>query len=1043
MRKMNFSTNVFRLLTFALLLLAGQLSTAAEGGGRTINGRIVDAKSGDPLIGVNVTVEGSTEGTASDIDGSFRLTVKPGATIVFSYVGYMPLTMKAADAASRTLFQLEEEANALDEVVIVGYGQMQRRHIISSVSTVKADALENRPVANVQQALQGAAANLIIQTKNFDPTNSSVNMSIRGVNTMGNNTPLLVIDGVPQSDAGRMNDLNPNDIASVNILKDAGSAAIYGARSSNGVILITTKNGHREMAPRIRFSAQVGIENPDILYDHVPTYRNALLRNEALTNVGRNPIFTSEEIRDFYEHGDAERFIDQAMRNALQQSYNLSVTGGTKQTTYMLSAGYYDQETNYVGDYNTRRYNLRSNITTEFGRLKLGANISFTRAEIKQPTTSGFLFADLVRYPSYYFFRQKENGVYFGNNYKYGGYDLSPLAALESGGSNKYDNEYLTGTFTADFEILKGLKARAILGGEVRHEHRFSNHTTYLKATDNGRDHVDPSTATIGGSTDHPVDDWVGKSTYVSAQLMLDYNRTFAEKHNVSGLFGWADESNIFYGITAGKKYLNDLNVPGEGTIVGENTKLSSEDKTRSALQSFFGRVGYSYDERYYFEFTARYDMSSKFLKVRNGAFFPAVSLGWRMSQEKFMTSWRERVGDLKLRASYGLNGNQQDVGLYDFMTTYGLWQNAYGFNGVPVQGLMFTMGNELLTWETAKTFNVGVDATFFQNRLSVNLDYFYKRTEDILLPPVVPGTFGASIAKENRGVLDNQGWEVTINYNLTHGNWKHNFSLNVADSHNEVVRYGDRNIHANDGINVLTQEGLPLNSYFGYKTAGFFQSMEEIETAAIPTTIDRSQLRPGDVRYVDQNNDGIINEEDRVYLGYGFPRYTFGFSYNVSWKGIDVGLMLQGVMKRTSALRGEMVEPFHSDYSMTMFEHQLDYWTPTNRQARYPRLGTSGSVSQSNNWMGGSDIYMFEGAYMRVKNIQVGYTLPKKWTRKFGCEALRIYFDAQNPLTWTKNGFVDPETSEFGSNMSRGGANSARNYPTLRYFGGGVDLTF
>ena len=307
----------------------------------------------------------------------------------------------------------------------------------------------------------------------------------------------------------------------------------------------------------------------------------------------------------------------------------------------------------------------------------------------------------------------------------------------------------------------------------------------------------------------------------------------------------------------------------------------------------------------------------------------------------------------------------------------------------------------------------------------------------------MVPGTFGASIAKENRGVLDNQGWEVTINYNLTHGNWKHNFSLNVADSHNEVVKYGDRNIHSNDGVNVLTQEGLPLNSYFGYKTAGFFQSMEEIETAAIPSTIDRSQLRPGDVRYVDQNGDGIINEDDRIYLGYGFPRYTFGFSYNVSWKGIDVGLMLQGVMKRTNAIRGEMIEPFHSDYSMTMFDHQLDYWTPTNRNARYPRLGTSGSVSQSNNWMGGSDIYMLEGAYMRVKNIQVGYTLPKKWTRKFGCEALRIYFDAQNPLTWTKNGFVDPETSEFGSNMSRGGANSARNYPTLRYFGGGIDLTF
>lgn len=1040
---MNFCTNPFRLLTFVLVLFAASYALADEGGGRTIRGRIVDAKSGEALIGVNVTIQGTTSGVASGIDGSFQLTARPDAMLVFSYVGYEPLTVKASEAAVRTLFQMEEESNALDEVVVVGYSTVQRRHIISSVSTVKGDAIENRPVANVQQALQGAAANLIIQTKSFDPTNQSVNMSIRGVNTIGNNSPLLVIDGVPQSDAGRMNDLNPNDIASVNILKDAGAAAIYGARSSNGVILITTKSGSREMAPRVRFSAQIGVENPDILYSQVPTWRNALLRNEALTNVGGNPLFTSEEIRDFYEHGDSQSFVDLAMKNALQQNYNLSVTGGSKSTTYMLSAGYYDQQTNYAGDYGTTRYNLRSNISTEFGRLKLGANISFTRAETKQPTTSSFLFADLVRFPAYYFYRHKEGNVYFGNNYKYGGYDISPLAALEAGGSNRYDNEYLTGTLTADFELVKGLKARAILGGEVRHEHRFSNHLSYLKAVDSGTTHVDPSTAVPAGSTDHPADDWVGKTTYVSAQLMLDYNRTFAEKHNVSGLFGWADESNIFYGITAGKKYLNDINVPGEGTIVDENTSLSTQSRTRSALQSFFGRAAYSYDDRYYAEFTARYDMSSKFLKVRNGAFFPAVSLGWRMSQEAFMESWRERVGDLKLRTSYGLNGNQQDVGLYDFMTTYGLWQNAYGFNGKPVQGLMFTMGNEFLTWETAKTFNIGLDATFLQNQLSVSFDYFYKRTEDILLPPVVPGTFGASIAKENRGVLDNQGWEVTVNYNLTRGKWKHSFSLNVADSHNEVVKYGDPNIHENDGVNTLTQEGLPLNAYYGYRTDGFFQSMEEIETAAIPTEIDRSQLRPGDVRYVDQNGDGVINEQDRIYLGYGFPRYTFGFTYNLSWRGLDLGIMLQGVMKRTNAIRGELIEPFHSDYSMTMFDHQLDYWTPNNRNAAYPRLGTSGSVSQSNNWKGGSDIYMLDGAYLRVKNIQIGYTLPSRWTRKFGCQSLRIYFDTQNPLTWTKNGFVDPETSEFGGNMSRGGANSARNYPTLRYFGGGIDLTF
>lgn len=723
---------------------------------RTITGTVVD-QNNLPVVGATVMISNSANGTATDSNGQFTLSgVTDNDELQISFLGYKTVTMQIG---TRTAIAatLEEDSGYLDEVVVVGYGTTTRRHIISAVSTVKSEAIENRPVANIQQALQGAAANLIIQTKNFNPTDNQMNISIRGVNTMGNNTPLVVIDGVPQPDAGRMNDLNPNDIESINILKDAGSAAIYGARSSNGVILITTKNGRKEMAPQIRFSAKVGIENPDILYKAVPTYRNAILRNEALSNVGREPLFTAAEIQDFYNHGDCEAAVEQAMQNALQQNYNVSVTGGTKTTTYMLSASYFDQESNYVGpDYGVKRYNLRSNLTTEFGRLKLGANVGFTRSEINSPSDAneGFLFADLIRFPNYYFNRHEENGIFFGNNYKYGGYSVSPLAGLMGGGINKNDHEYLTGTFTADFEIIKGLKARAVLGGEVRHEHRFTSHKTYQYVVDNGAEHSDISTASTGGNTKREADDWTKKVTFVTAQLMLDYNRTFKEKHNVTGLFGWSDESEIGYDITAARQGMNSIDQPGDGSIATEGTKLSSQSKYRRALQSFFGRAGYSYDDRYYFEFTARYDMSSKFLKERNGAFFPSVSLGWRMSQENFMQTYRDRVGDLKLRASYGLNGNQQDVGDYDFMTTYGTWANAYGFNGVPVQGLMFTMGNELLTWETAKTFNIGVDATFFKNTLSVNFDYFYKRTEDILLSPIVPGTFGASIAKDLRGIF-------------------------------------------------------------------------------------------------------------------------------------------------------------------------------------------------------------------------------------------------------------------------------------------------
>lgn len=1012
---------------------------------KTVKGVVTDS-NGQPVPGVSVIIEGTQKGSSTDLDGTYVIEgVKASDKLEFMCLGFKTVLEEIGSRAviSVTMY---EDTSYLDEVVVVGYGTTTRKHIISSVSTVNRTAISNRPVANIQQALQGAAANLVIQTRNYDPTgDNQMNLSIRGVNTMGNNTPLVVIDGIPQAEASRMNDINPNDIESVNILKDAGSSAIYGARSSNGVILITTKSGHKEVAPSISFSAQLGAQDPHILWRPVSSYMNSILRNEALVNSGRNPIFTAAEIRDMYEHGDCEPFVDQAMQTALQQNYNISVSGGTKHTTYMISAGYFDQNSNYIGPkYGNQRYNVRSNVTTEWGRLKVGANVSYSRMERNQPTTSGFLFADLARFPTYYFYRtMDENNVFYANNYKYGGCG-AVLAGLVAGGYNKYDNEYVSGTFNADIKIIEGLKLRGVLSAESRNEHRFSDHMSYMVATDNGNNWADPSSAVLSGSTTSPADDWVGRDTYLNGQVLLDFNRTF-KKHNVTALLGWSQESRKHYSVSASKKYLNDLNQPGEGTVTDDaGTKLSSQDNTRSALQSWFGRVGYSFDERYYIEFTARYDMSSKFLKIRNGGFFPAVSAGWRVSQESFMENYRYNVGDLKLRASYGMNGNQQDVGLYDFMTTYGIWTDAYGFNGTTVTGLMFTMGNAALTWEKSKTFNVGIDASFFKNSLSVNLDYFYKRTSDILLPAIVPGVFGASIAKENRGVLDNQGWELTINYNLNKGNWNHNFSLNLADSMNKVVKYGTPKIASNDGVTVLIQEGLPLNSYYGYKVEGYFSGYEEIQNAAIPSTIDRSQLRPGDVKYKDINEDGVINSDDRTYLGYGFPRYTFGFSYGFNWKGLDFHIMLQGVLKRTNAIRGELVEPFHADYGMTMYEHQLDYWASDNMNAEWPRLAVAGTVSATNNWgQPGSEINMINGAYLRVKNIQIGYTFPEKWTRKFACKALRIYVDAQNPLTFTKYGFVDPETTEFGSNMSRGGANSVRNYPTLRYWGGGINLTF
>ena len=1046
----HFPKRPLALLVCVMATLLWAFPASAQDG-ITVSGTVTDV-AGEPVIGASVMVGGTTRGAVTDLDGRYTLPgIKDTDVLEVSSIGFATQSIPVRGRKNIDVL-LEEDTNFLDEVVVVGYGTTSRKHIVSSIASVDGEVLSDRPVANVQQALQGAAANLIIQTGNFDPTNSSMNISIRGVSTMGNNTPLVVIDGVPQADANRMNDLNPSDIESINILKDAGSSAIYGARSSNGVILITTKTGKREKTPEVRFSAQAGVQNPHILYKPVPSYMNAILRNESLVNVGQDPIFTLEEIETFKANGDTRPLINQAMHNALQQNYSLSVTGGTAHTTYMVSGSFFNQNSNYISPANLRygndRYNFRTALTTEWGRFKLGANVSYTRQETTSPVTGGLFFADLVRFPTYYFLRTQGeyNGqpVYYANNYKYGNPNAI-LAELLAAGYNKYDNEALTGTFNIDVEIIEGLKLRGVVSAETRNEHRFTDKHAYLVGTDDGAKWSDPSKAVLSGNITTPAGDWTGRNTYLNTQLLLDFNRTFARDHAVSALLGWSQESNKNYGITVDKSYLNDLNQPSSETVIEESTKLSSESNSAYALRSFFGRASYAYKEKYYIELTARYDMSSEFLKVRNAGFFPAISLGWRASDEAFMAGYKAACGDLKLRASYGLNGNQQDVGLYDFMTTYGIWSNAYSFNGKAVSGLMFTMGNELLTWEKARTFNVGLDASFFKNSLNVNFDWFYKRTSDILLPSIVTGMYGASIAKENRGVMDNTGWELTVSYELTHdSDFHHNFSFNLADSKNKVVKYGTPSIAPNDGVTVITMEGLPLNSYYGYRTDGFFSTYEEILRAAVPSGVDRTQLRPGDVKYVDINGDGVINDSDRTYLGYGFPRYTYGFNYSFKWKGIDFSFMLQGVLKRTSAVRGELFEPFHVDYGTTMYMHQLDYWAPDNTSARWPRLTAFGSVSQVNNWgQPGSQLNMLEGAYLRVKNIQIGYTFPKEWTTKFYCQSLRIFFDCQNPLTLTKYGFVDPESTEFGSNMGRGGANSMRNYPTLRYFGGGLNIVF
>jgi TonB-linked SusC/RagA family outer membrane protein len=1001
-----------------------------------ITGKVTD-DTGASLPGVSIVVKGTTNGTITDFNGNYSIANVPEkATLVFSFVG-MKTQEKSVEGKTSLNVMLQEETVGVEEVVVIGYGTRQKKNLIGAVDQIGATIIENRPVSNTMQALQGAAANLTIQQKSMNPNDNSMNINIRGVSTMNNNDPLIVIDGIitePES----LNKLNPADIDNISVLKDAGSAAIYGSRSSNGVILVTTKKGSKNNKPTLRFNSMVGVQDPKVLYSPVKGYENALLRNQALINGGSSPVYSPEQIRDFQRNGDGEWFLDGIMQSALQQNYNASLSGGNETSTYMISAGYYDQGSNFVGNFGAERYNFRTNLVNEYGKLKVSALMAYNRSMQNAPNSSaGTLIVDGGRIPNYYNYKMKaDNGRYLINDVLS---EFNPLGVLEAGGFQKKDEDNFIASLNAEFKIINGLTAKGIVGLDLSANHRFIRGMEvpfYASETA-----TNPSSF---ANSNRSTEDYNEKKYILNTQFLLDFDRTFNEVHHITGLLGVSNESYTRQANEIKKKFTDrDLGLPESETEIDPSSYNTPAQTQERSIYSVFGRAGYSFQDRYYGEFSFRYDGSSKFAKDYRWGFFPSLSAGWRLSEENFMSSYKQRVGDLKVRGSYGVLGNQ-NVDDYSYFTTYSVYTNSYGFNNEAVSGTGFSFGNSELQWEQSANFNIGADATFFHNKFFVSLDYFNKVTSQILLTPEVPTVFGGGVAKENAGKMRNQGWEATLGYRVKTGAFKHNISFNMADSKNEVTDFGgNEQINSSDQMLKIIREGVALGSYFGYKTSGYFQSYEEIANSALPVGVT---VQPGDVRYVDTNDDGTIDDKDRQLLGNAFPRYTFGLTYDLEWKGFDFGFLIQGVGKRDMFLRGELVEPFHSNYSYVMYTHQLDYWTPTNTDARWPRLSSPGSASNTNNYQKSSDIYLFNAAYLRLKNIQLGYTLPKQISSRIGLQKCRFSVNAQNLFTLSNVSFIDPESTEFGSNMGGtggSGANSGRNYPTLKYYGFGLDLEF
>jgi len=1020
-------------------------TTVSVGTPVTVKGTVLD-ETGEALIGVSIVQKDSPgNGKITDMDGNFSITIPTGAVLAVSYIGYLSENVVVKDGKTLKI-KLSEDVKTLDEVVVIGYGTAQRKSVVGAVDQINSKKIEDRPVANLAQALQGVSANLTIQTKSMNPNDNQLNINIRGVSTMNNNDPLIVIDGLVAS-LGSLNQLNPSDVENISVLKDAGSAAIYGSRSSNGVILVTTKKGKIDTKPVIRMNSLVGIQSPDVLFRPVAGYENAILKDQAAYNTGNTLPYSPEQILDLQKNGAGSQwFLDEILQNALQQNYNVSLSGGSTSSTYMVSAGYVNQRSNFVSgtkpSYGMERYNFRTNLVNQYGKFKLTTIMSYNRSESNSPNANvGNLMVDGSRIPNYYYYKQKApNGHYLINDVLS---QFTPLASLEAAGFNKYDTDYLNGSIAGEFKVFNGLTAKALVGIDLYANHRSSRglEVAYYSSAEATAPSIMQN---IGGSTS----DWNQKANTINTQFLLDYDRTF-DLHHVSGLLGVSNEAYSSYSNEIWMNYVDsNIGIPTSETALAGNMGggTTPMGTTLSDIASLFGRAAYSYNDKYYAEVSFRYDGSSKFAKANRWGFFPSVSAGWRISSESFMESYKKNVGDLKFRGSYGVLGNQ-NIGDYNFLTVYNTYNNTYAFNGTTVSGTGFKLGNPVISWEQSANFNIGFDATFLSDKMYASFDYFNKVTSGILLNPVNPSVLGTAVGMQNSGKMQNRGWELTIGYRAKTGEFSHNVSLNLADSKNEVLVFtGNEVIHSNDDMSQIIRVGTPIASYFGYKTEGYFKSYADIQNSAIPVGLDASQLAPGDVKYIDINHDGVIDPKDRQILGNAFPRYTFGATYDLTWKGFDLNMLIQGVGERTMYLRGELIEPFHANYSYTMYQHQLNFWTPTNTNARWPRLSLSGSTSDQNNYGYSSDVHVLNAAYLRLKNIAIGYTVPKRITSKFGVQKLHVSMNAQNLLTLSPLTFFDPESTEFGNNMGGtggSGANSGRSYPTLKYVGFGLDLEF
>ena len=1041
-----------RLVLVTLWMMIGILTASAQS--RTVTGIVTSASDGEPLIGATVMVKETKSGTVTDMDGRFSAVVSRGQTLVVSYIGYDSKTIKY-NGQSTINVELSEDATNLDEVVVVGYGVMKRSDITGSVVSVGEKDIKKSIITSVDQALQGRAAG-VQMTQNSGSPGGGISVSIRGVNSLNGNEPLYVIDGVAidgqtNGNSSALSSINPSDIVSMEVLKDASSTAIYGSRASNGVVLITTKRG-QSGKPTISYEGYYATQQIPNKLATMNLREYAVLYNERVAALGWGE---REEFADPSILGDGTDWQGEIFRSAPMYNHQVSISGGNDQGQYLISGGYLSQDGIAVGS-NFERFSARVNVDSKIGKwLQVGVQSSFARTEKTNTIDDGNVIETALKQLPEMPARNPDGSWGYQETNQLATYYSNPLAdALTRENYDKGLQLLLNGY--ANIDICKGLSLRMEYGGSYNYGNGY---------------YFQPNMTLGSWSQTSSGSRSASNSSYWSFKQYMTYMNTFAKKHSLNVMIGHEAQESAWENLSGSRTgYL--FNSVHELNVGDAKTATNSNQKGASSIESYYGRLNYSFDERYLLTATLRADGSSSFGTDNRWGWFPSVALAWRFKKESFLkdVSW---LTNGKLRLGWGLVGNQ-NAGAYAYGATMASVATAYGTGFYPNN-----FANSKLKWEQTKSWNIGLDLNFLDNRIEFIIDSYLKDTDNLLMQAALPTYISGIISSPwvNSGAMRNKGFEFTLNtVNILRKDFEWTSGITFSLNRNEVTSLYTESAGMQGKINGLTYTyttvGQPVAQFYGYQVIGMYEKQDDFYQkdingenlldakgnkmiVALPEGKEVNEgtgIWYGDYIYKDLNDDGVIDEQDRTFIGDPAPNFTFGINNTWRWKGFDATLFLTGSVgnKVFNYLAQQQSNPTNRWVTLKSVcdfakydlidpdgDRTLENMQMTNPGASTYRIDQA--TANENARM--SNKFIEDGSYLRIKNLSVGYTLPRKWTKKIRIDNLRMYFNAQNLYTFTRYNGYDPEVGAYNQNVLLRGVDYAR-YPSQRIYTIGLNLT-